>query len=176
MANKIQIKKFLEKKQQEAIDKLNDESKELQEKAKDAFFEAYEDNFNEIKNEVIATASKSEKLSKAVTELGLATFGNRYSCPLSYFNELINKLSISNLRGYYIEVVEATKIENRYKKKIEETDREYKSLIALCQANTTKDGIIILENLGFDTSEIEVKQESTALITNIDASKLFIKK
>jgi hypothetical protein len=174
MANKIQIKRFLETKQQEVLAKLNEESVKLQEQAEDNFFKDFKEKFQNIKSEVASVGAEYDKLAKKLTDSGLATFGDRYNSPHYCFNELISKCSIGNLKKYYIDVIESEKIKTTYEKKIEETKREYDNLIALCSANSAIDGIKILENLGFDTSEIEVKKESTALITNIDASKLFI--
>lgn len=174
MANKIQIRKFLENKRDEAIRKLNEESEKLQEKANDLFFDAYKGSFERIKNEVVRLGVEYDKLAKTITDLGLARFARRYNSPGSVFNELCNKLSISSLKDYYIEVAEAEKIKKEYRQRTEETEKEYNNLIAVCQVNNAADGIKILENLGFNTSEIEVKKENTTLITNIDAKKLFV--
>jgi hypothetical protein len=174
MANKIQIRKFLESKRDEAIRKLNEESEKLQENAEDLFFEAYKDNFVRIKNEVVKLGVEYDNLAKTITNLELAKFSCRYSNPVSCFNDLCSKLSISSLKGNYIDVAEAEKIKEEYGQRVEETEKEYNHLIAVCQANNAADGIKILENLGFNTSEIEVKKETTTLITNIDAKKLFV--
>ncbi|WP_313132597.1 hypothetical protein [Anaerocolumna sp.] len=174
MANKIQIRRYLERKQSEAIAKLFEESKSLQEQSENAFFETYGQKFEEIKLQVIKAGASYDSLAEKIKDLGLANFMDRYSNPHSYFNELCSKLSSSSLKQYYIEVAEAKSINQRYEKKIEETKREYDNLIALCQANIAKDSLKLLDELGFNTSEIEVKKESTALITSIDAKKLFI--
>ncbi len=174
MANKIQIRKFLENKRDEAIRKLNEESEKLQENTKNQFFDAYKENFERIKNGVVRLGVEYDNLTKTVSDLGLAICRNRYNTPVSVFNELCSKLSIQSLKDYYIDVTRAEKIKKEYSQRIEETEKEYNNLIAVCQANNAADGIKILENLGFNTSEIEVKKESVALITNIDAKKLFV--
>lgn len=174
MANKIQIRKFLENKRDEAIRKLKKESEKLQESAKDRFFEAYKSKFEHIKNEVARIGTEYDNLAKSITDLGLAKFAVRWTSPVNGFNELCGNLSITSLKVSFINVVEAEKIKQKYERRIEETEEEYNNLIALCQANNAADSIKILENLGFNTSEIEVKKESVALITNIDAKKLFV--
>lgn len=175
MANKIQIKKYLENKKNEAIAKLRKESEQLQEEAKNKFFNTHREEFERLRQEVIKVASEYDALVKKIHEQGTAKFENRYSSPNYAFNELCDKLSISNLSKYYVVVSDASRIIGKYEEKIEDTKKEYNNLIAVCGANTAKDCIKILENLGFDTSEIEPKKEEcTTLITNIDASKLFV--
>ncbi len=175
MANKIQIRKFLEKKKEESIEALRKESREKQEAAKDEFFRTWGGKFENIKGKTAALAFEYEKLCNTLSELGVALTRDYYS-PMGRFNQLVGQLSITQIRENYITVIAAEKIEGSYLNKIEDCKREWNGLIALCQANSAKDGIIILENLGFDISEIEVKTESTVLITNIDARKLFIVK
>lgn len=174
MANKIQIRKFLESKRDEAIRKLNEKSEELQENATNQFFEAYKENFEQIKSKVAAIGTGYDNLVKTITDLGLAKFNNYYGCPVTEFNSLCDKLSISTLKRNYVDVTLAENIRTKYEQMIDETKAEYNNLIAVCQANNAADGIKILENLGFNTAEIEVKKESVALITNIDAKKLFV--
>ncbi|MDF2952117.1 MAG: hypothetical protein K0S18_1700 [Anaerocolumna sp.] len=174
MANKIQIKRFLERKQFEAIEKLEKESEEKQKQAKEVFFEVYKDKFIDIKNKLTTTLVQYDVLTKSIEELGLASFGNKYSNPRYYFNEIIDKVSIVNLKNHYIDIKEVANIKANYDKKINECNQEYSNLIALCGANNVKDGLEILENLGFNIDSIEVKQEPTELVTNINAKKLFM--
>lgn len=177
MANKVQIRKFLEKKREEAVSKLKEEGYDLYEKSKDIFFDAYSKNFSEIKEELIKTGLKYDSLIKSITDLGLGSHKKGYGSPVNSFNELIGNLSIASLKKYYVSVTEAEKIKERYKQKVEETTAEYNSLIAICQANNSSESIKILENICFNTSEIEVKKEEcTVLVTNIDTSKLLIVK
>lgn len=174
MANKIEIKKFLERKKEESIKKLHDESKQKQDAVKDTFFEAYGWQFEAIRKTVIDAGVVYDNLANRITDSGIATL---YSRPACEFNNLIDILSLNDLRNRYVDIVEANKIGNTYDDKIRECRNEYDGLIAVCNANNAKDSLIILENLGFDISEVEVKKEEcTTLITNIDASKLFIVK
>jgi hypothetical protein len=175
MANKMQIKKFLELKRNEATDKLKSESIENQEHEKDLFFEAYKEQFSAIKENVIKAGTEYDRLTKSIADLSLADTTSWYNTPGHEFNTLINKLSLENLRTSYIEVKKVKIIESQYNKRVNSTAEEYDNLIAICQANNAADSLKILENLGFNISEIEVKKvECTALITNIDASKLFV--
>lgn len=177
MANKIEIKKFLERKKEESLQKLKDESKQKQEAARSAFYEPYKDKFHEIREKVVDAGVEYEELVKTIKDLGIARFPNSYRSPISHFNDLLGYLSDGDLLTYYIEVGDAEKIRNSFTDKIDDCRREYDGLIAVCNVNNAKDSIKILENLGFDTSEVELKKEEcTTLITNIDASKLFIVK
>jgi hypothetical protein len=177
VANKIEIKRFLERKKEESIRRLIEESQQKQEVAKDLFFEAYSEKFADIRAKVVAAGVEYDKLVETITNLGIASFLRNYRSPANSFNELINKLSISQLRDNYIDIVEALKIEDSYSKKTKDCEREYDGLIAVCNANNAKDSLKIIENLGFDISEIEIKKEEcTTLVTTIDVSKLFIVK
>lgn len=176
MANKTEIKKFLEIKKEESIESLRKESLEKQEIAASDFFNVYGSLFEGIKEKVISTGIEYVRLTKKISDLGIASFENRYSSPSGHFNELSSGLSRSRLQEHYITIAETVKIKNSYSNKIEDCKREWDGLIALCGANSAKDGLKILENLGFDITEIGVKKESTALITSIDANKLFIVK
>ncbi len=177
MANKIEIKKFLERKKEESIEALKKESKLKQEAAADVFFEAWGEKFEVIKGKVAAVAVEYDKLCNAVKKMGIASAQTHYQDPRSHFNILVSQLSISNLREKSLSIVTVELIKDSYLTKIEECRDTYNGLIAVCNANSAKDSLVILENLGFDTSEVEVKKdECTTLITNIDASKLFIVK
>ncbi len=174
MANKIEIKKFLERKKDESVQRLKDESQQKQEAAKDVFFEVYGSKFHEIRGKVVAAGVEYDKLVESIEGLGIASL---WKSPASRFNELLNSLSSEDLRNRYAEVAEAVKINDSFYKKIKDCEGEYDGLIAVCNANNARDSLKILENLGFDTSEVELKKEEcTTLITNIDASKLFIVK
>jgi hypothetical protein len=177
MANKVQVRKFLELKRDQAVSRLKEESEKLQKSSKELFFEDYKVQLDEIKKEVIQSGIKYDQLIKSIEDTGKAGASSRYSTPEYYFNELTNRLTISKHSDDYIKVIDAQNIKNAYSKKVEECESEYNGLIAVCNASNAKDSVLILENLGFDLSEIEIKKEEcTSLITNIDASKLFIVK
>lgn len=179
MANKIEIKKFLERKKEESVQRLKDESQQGQEAARDSVLSYYKQHLANIKSMALAAGVEYDKLVESMNESGIASFPDCYSgAPANLFNRLINTLTFTKMvEEEYISVKEAEKIKESYAAKIKECKHTYDSLIAVCNVNNAKDGIKILENLGFDTSEVELKKEEcTTLITNIDASKLFIVK
>lgn len=175
MANKVQIKKYLESKREEAVEKLSLERDKSKEAALNSFFDAYKEKFENIQDQVIATANAYDRLVKMIEGFGSAEFKHRYNCPPSVFNELIDKLSVSNLKKYYVTVSESEKIHNTYENRIEDVKKEYNNLIAICQARPASESIKALDEIGFDISMIEIRPEQcTTLITAIDATKLFV--
>ncbi|WFR56419.1 hypothetical protein QA584_22825 [Anaerocolumna sp. AGMB13025] len=177
MANKIQIKKFLEKKQQDAKIKLNEmESQEVNE-AVISFISTHESDIKKIKILLGSLDRVFDGFISMVNKYETAVYKSEYSnAPGNRIDGLIRFFNGSNIKEYFA-ITEVKKIEVKYKKLREESYATYDNLIALCQANNAADSVKILENLGFDISEIEVKKEEcTALVTNIDVSKLFIVK
>jgi hypothetical protein len=175
MANKIQIKKFLEGKKYEAIRKLNESSEKEQEIATNNFYTAYKPNFNLIITHLEDIHNEYKALMNTLTGLSLVEFSKRYSGPSHVFNQLESDLNENSLRKYFLVITEAQKIKAHYETKINETEREYNNLIAICQARPAAESLKALEEIGFNISEIEVKpEECTALLTSIDATKLFV--
>lgn len=119
MANKSQIKKFLENKKVEAVNKLQEESKQLQECAKESFFESYKERFDEIRRITIAVSTAYDDLVKEVVENNKGTFPYRYGTPSNYYNNLSDSLALKELKNTYILVTEAEKLKTKFKKKVE---------------------------------------------------------
>lgn len=174
MANKIEIRKYLERKKEETIGKLICERDEKEKIATDNFFSAYKENFTAIKNQVIVASQDFDSILKTVEGLGIAKIGSiHYGDPLYKFNDMINSLSSERLKKY-ISIDKVEQIRDQYHILIHDAESEYLRLIAVTKQMSAKDGTELLERLGFDLSELSVPKEITALSTNIDANKLFI--
>lgn len=173
MATKIDIKRFLEAKKIEVSEKLLKEKKEKEEIARNEFFDLQGFEFKNIRNQVVSAHEEFDTLMKRLSDTKIAVVKSPYYGIGRSLDEPMSKLSTANLPNY-INISSVEKVSTSYAKLIDDSKNEYLHLIAVSQSMNAKDGIELLNGLGFDTSDIETKKECTALITNIDAKKLFI--
>jgi hypothetical protein len=176
MANKNQIKKFLESKKEQAVLKLKEDRTILIENEKELFFSSNITQIESIKNGVKLLAIEFDYfIAKSIEQDIFSTNERSYCSPVSLFNELIGCLGRENLSKHYLNIKTIENIDNTYRKRIQETEFEYDSLIAICQARPSSESIKALEEIGFDMSQIDAKLEQcTTLITTIDKTKLFV--
>ena len=173
MATKIDIKRFLEVKKLESVEKLTKIKKDKEEKARNSFFDMQGEKFEDIRLQVISLHDEYHALITSLEDSKMATLRNTYYGASSYFNNVESQLAKINIPSY-INITSVESVSRKYDKLIEESSDEYSRLLAVANSVTAKDGIELLNGLGFDTSGIEAKKECTTLITNIDAKKLFI--
>ncbi len=173
MANKTELKRFVELKKSESIQRLIDEKNEKINKEVDKFFEPYKKDIASIRERLISLSSEFDKFAEKIVKTKQGRVREYYDNPVRSFNNIINSLNIDVLKGS-ISIASVEKTNDEYKTKIQDCKREYDNLIAVIKSVSAKDGMNILINLGFKVDEVSKKKEQTALITNIDAKKLFI--
>lgn len=173
MATKYEIKKFIEKKKKEAVSKLKIAHCESLEQAGKQFVAEWAEYINPVREYLAAAGECLEKFIKAAGGKGIR-YHERYSGPGNYIRNAEGYLEEDKV-SLYFHVPAIAVLKNKQEQEIEGVEAEYTRLIAVTGSMGAKDGIDLLKNLGFDTLELEVPKEmTTALITNIDASKLHI--
>ncbi|MDF2510435.1 MAG: hypothetical protein K0S04_301 [Herbinix sp.] len=173
MATKYQIKKFLEMKMNEALGKLKSDYAKAADELKVNFTIKFAKIISELNTNIGLADDSLRELIIIAKENGDQWESKYYSDPKTYLCKASNDSRPNKITEYFkIKEVELLKI--RYEKMCDETSREYKKLIAVSQTMSAKSGIEYIKKLGFDTSNLEAVEESTALVTVIDAKKLFI--
>lgn len=176
MANKTQIKNFLENQVIKTVQELEKERSEVLNNIAVDFKEKYKKEFDEINSNLVNSISIIEKLVEDMKKKKTCDYKDRYSgCPTNCIQEGIKQLQLGNFE-YYFRITEREKKQDYYDKKIHDCKAEYNRLLATTKEMNAKDSYNLLIDLGFDLSNLEVKKECTTVTTYFDASKLYIKK
>lgn len=175
MANKIEIRKYLENMERIAINELVAKQKEEKELAYNEFFAKHSTEIKSIKKKLITVSGEFDKMVESMLSTDEATFEDYYSgSPACLFNKITGSISIDNMTSYInLPIIE--KLDNKYEKMKREAKNEYSRLIELTKRMSAKESIEYLEKLGFDLKNIQSIKEVTALTLDIDVRKLFIK-
>ena len=175
MATKHEIKKFIEVRKKEALSRLKDTHKSDIDAVNQKFLAEYHVLIESIKKELSSATNYFDRLIEAASKSGITYQNNYYSNPMIYINNAYSGLSDDEVVRYF-DIPAINKLKSKHEKQIDETKHEYDRLIAVTQNMSAKDGIKLLQNLGFNTEELEAVKETTALTINIDAKKLFVTK
>jgi len=173
MANKTEINNFLERKTIECVDKLKEERKEKLNEAIQIFMTRNGVEITKINSLINVFDVTLEKMVSNIEVSKTACINKHYRNPISLSNELHRCFTPYDISDQFT-IVECEKVKTKYQKIMQESKTEYERLIAVTRTMDAKDGIVLLEKLGFDISEMQVKKVVTALMTNIDARKLFV--
>jgi len=175
MATKHDIKKFIEARMQEAKARLNTDRDSEIDMAHQQFIAGINDKIKTVRAELVAALENFERLVSVADATGSAYQSIYYENPKRSIETSLFKIKDDEIIKYFrIPTVE--QIRNRYADLCDEALQEYNRLIAVTKNMSAKDGIKLLKDLGFDTSELETVKEITALTIDIDAQKLFIAK
>ena len=174
MATKYEIKKFLGAKAIGSFERIRMERDSMLDDAVDTFIIDHSSLILPIRETITELDSRIKKLNKALRKDGTGYVNKSYyGNPSALVNELTESFSKSGVTEKF-GLTSYNDVTDKYKLIIQDAKNEYERLIAVTQSMTAKDGIEFLKNLGFDVMELEIEKQSTALITNIDAHKLFI--
>lgn len=174
MATKTEIKRFLERKRIDSIKTVNEEKKLKAKTALEEFVHCHNIDISQIRSAIGIVDAEISKFRSSIKSDKTATMNASYChSPIAMINELSTAFSNSGLAEYF-SVVSIDKINDKYKTALSGVESEYTRLIAVTQNMNAKEGIALLKSLGFDTAELEAEKQTTTLITNIDARKLYI--
>ena len=173
MATKYEIKKFIERRKNEASVKIINEFTDKIEQAEKKFITKHGERIGEIKADLEAAADNFDLLCKEAEKSGVRYRDKYYSSPKYYIDQAFEKMNSKDVMQFF-EIPEIEKLKQKREETADESKYEYDRLIAVTQSMSAKDGITFLKNLGFDTSELEAEKEVTALTINIDRSKLYV--
>lgn len=174
MATKYEIKKFLERRQAETVSKLReDKSVDLASINAD-FILKNQESISDIRLLLDRVDTVFDSLVKDVEASKMGKFSkDHYQNPSQRLGDIISLFNGTGIT-YYFDIVKTEKAKAKHEKAEHETIVEYTKLIAVTKTMSVKESIALLKGLGFETEELETEKQSTALITNIDARKLFI--
>ena len=173
MATKYEIKKFIERRKNEASEKIINEFTDKIEQAEKKFITKHGEKIGEIKADIEAATDNFDLLCSDAEKSGIRYRDKYYSSPRYCLDLAYGKMADGEIMNYF-EIPTIEKLKQRREETADESKHEYDRLIAVTQSMSAKDGITFLKNLGFDTSELEVEKEVTALTINIDRSKLYV--
>ena len=174
MATKYEIKKFLERKSLESLAEIQKEYDEKQNEAVKTFCFNHKADLLAVRNALTTLDSDMHVFIKNIKTDGSASMLNRYGNNPEYLiNELFECFTVSGISKKF-SINSTEKLKQQHEKTANDTKHEYQRLIALTQSIGAKEGLALLKSLGFETSELELEKQATALITNIDAKKLHI--
>jgi len=174
MATKYEIKKFLERKTIDSLQKVKSDRDLKLNDALNKFIVDHSYEIGVVRKMIIQCDDAIHVLSKQLLSDKTGKINDRYSSsPIYHINELSGSFDKQGIARKFT-ISEQEKIETKYDITIEGINLEYTKLIAITQTMNAKNGIEYLKELGFDTAELETEKQVTALITNIDARKLFI--
>lgn len=176
MANKTQIKNFLQNQKQLTLSKLSKEEQDELDKISLMFKAKYEKEFNQIEQNLFSSLDILTKISCEMKDENIGTYNEQYSgSPSTNIRNAITRFDLDNI-GFYFYLNECEKVQDQYEKKTRESRDEYDKILAITKEMNAKESYDLLQNLGFDLSSLEVKKECTAVSTYIDATKLYIPK
>lgn len=173
MATKYEIKKFIERRKNEALSKISHDREAEIASVKTKFATEHQKEMSKVKADLEAAADNFDLLCEAAAQAGI-TFNNKYyGNPKTYINSALSETSDYNIANYF-NIPEVDCLRLRFDKLKEETEREYNRLVAVTGSMSAKEGIELLSSLGFNTSDLEAVKEVTALSVSIDINKLYL--
>lgn len=173
MATKHEIKKFIERRKSEALDKSDQEYQQSIAEIKHSFIERHSSEISGIKIELEAASDFLERLCESAKLEGIMHHPKNWASPGYYIDAAFEKISGQDITECF-RFPEIDKAKQVHELKDEDIRYEYDKLIAISQTMSAKDGLALLKSLGFDTTELEVEKPVTALTISIDREKLFL--
>lgn len=173
MATKHEIRKYLERKMNEALVTLEDEFQATKKEIQENFLYEHRNEIAGIKRELSSADDRMDTFIANAKEDGVELSTRYYENPKRLIVRAFDSVSSSSLLSY-LTFSEIGKLEVKHSNTQEDTKNEYLRLIGTTQAMGAKDGIELLKNLGFDVSELLVEKVTTAITTVFDTKKLFI--